>query len=76
MERKQRRGNANKRSSRRSYSGRNMAKIQKYKSTKRRGLTALTGVARQSEKLLLREQGGRLSHEEKEITYTAIVTKK
>lgn len=59
MERKQRRGNANERSSRRSYPGyvRNTAKIQKYKSTKRRGLTALTGVARQREKLLLKRAG-------------------
>ncbi|EGI69988.1 hypothetical protein G5I_01206 [Acromyrmex echinatior] len=52
MERKQRSGNANKRGSRRSYPGRNTAKIQKYKSTKRRGLTALTGVARQRSSLL------------------------
>lgn len=36
---------------------RNTAKIQKYKSTKRRGLTALTGVARQHEKLLLKRAG-------------------
>lgn len=33
---------------------RNTAKIQKYKSTERRGLTALTGVAWQREKLLLK----------------------
>ncbi|KYN44190.1 hypothetical protein ALC56_01373, partial [Trachymyrmex septentrionalis] len=54
VERKQHRGNANKRDSRRSYPGRNTAKIQKqkYKSTKRRGLTALTGVARQRSSLL------------------------
>lgn len=56
---------------------RNTAKIQKYKSTKRRGLTALTGVARDNMRnYFLREQGGRLSREEKEITYAAIVTKK
>lgn len=58
---------------------RNTAKIQKYKSTKRRDLTALTGPRGWPDNMknyFLREQGGRLSREEKEITYAAIVTKK
>lgn len=78
MERKQRRGNANERGSRRSYPG-TYATRPRYRSTNRRRDVVWQrsrGWPDNVRNYFLREQGGRLSREEKEITYAAIVTKK